>query len=256
MNKRKSDKTDSAGFSDSYIPDDHEDDTPLYQLNDTDSSGDEEDAYENPDAIYDMEAPDEEDEEDIKLSKLSPFAALLKTMLTPVEGWKALKRAHFKTENFASGCFYPIVAFTAVSAAVKIFYEADYSMISWLLDGMSIFLSFFFGYFTILVLATIVLPKKSRDLFKTEVGKQFVMLNLSTLAIFWSLINLIPMLDPVLVFLPIWTIYLIFRGLRVLRVDPDVATSTTGLTCLLILGIPLLWNWILTELLLPAAYPA
>lgn len=178
---------------------------------------------------------------------------LLRTMLTPVEGWKALKRARFKTDAFAARCFYPLIALAAFSEVASLFYEANKTFADWATEGLATFVSFFFGYFTVIMLGSWILPKKSRYFLHRDIGRQFVMLNLSTMALFWTLIQALPMLEPVLVFLPLWTIYLIFKGVRVLRVSADVENSTTGYLCMLIIGVPIFWNWLMTEFLLPAA---
>lgn len=241
-----------------HLDSDFDDDAPLYEVDDDmddDLEGDEtvetylEEATE--DSSF-QSGPNKNSKN--KRKHATPLRVMFSTMLTPVEGWKKLKRSRFTTEQFASGCFYPMIALATVTEICKVFYEPNHTLGEWVLDGLLTFLAFFFGYFTVLLLGGIVLPVKSRDLLKTEIGRQFVMLNLSTLAIFWSVINLIPMLDPVLVFLPIWTIYLIYKGVRVLRVSKEVENSTTGFLCLLILGAPLLWNWLLTDILLPIAF--
>lgn len=236
-----------------------EEDAPLYSLEDNSADDlavypktedDEEDDEEDDDAVEDDD--ETESEEEVAEKGHSPSGVLLKTMLTPVEGWKELKRARFKTEDFAAGCFYPLAALAAVSECASLFFEANKSISDWAMDGLATFITFFFGYFTILAAGSVILPKKSRDFLKKDIGKQFVMLNLSTLAIFWVFIQAIPMIEPVLVFLPIWTIYLIFKGVRVLRIPSEVENSTTGYLCMFMIGIPVLWNWIMTEFLLPA----
>lgn len=217
-----------------------ETDTPLYEIKDdgSDYGSDEE------------EDSSEEDNPEASKERLSPIAVLFKTMFTPVEGWKALRRGKFKTDEIASRCFYPLIALAAVSDIAQMFYEAHYSFGNWAVDGLITFITFFFGYFTVILLGGTILPKKSRGMMKTDLGKQFVMICMSTLALFWVLLQLLPMIDPVLVFLPLWTIYLIFKGVRVYRVPDGVKNSTTGYLCLLIILVPLFWNWIFTEYLL------
>lgn len=232
-----------------------EEGSPLYEVEDEDRQN----FSEKSDPLYDVIDEDEEyteeeeeTEEPVEEKKrISPFRILIRTLLTPVEGWKSLKRARFSPEEFANGCFFPLIALAAISETAKLFYEANHSVSEWLLDALCTFLSFFFGYFTIVMAGGWILPSKSRDFLKKDIGKEFVMLNLSSLALFWTLLEVVPMLDPVLVFLPIWTIYLIYKGVRVIRVPSEVENSTTGYLCLLILGIPLLWNWLLTEILIP-----
>lgn len=244
-----------------HYPSDDDEDAPLYSIEDEDneeesdeiSGGSPDDSPEDPyDETEDGEDDsDSESEEDNGYKKPSPLGLLMKTMLTPVEGWKALKRARISTDSFASGCFLPCVFFAALIEFIKIFYEANYTIGNWLLDTVSTFLIFFFGYFSVILLGGVILPKKARVLMHKDIGKQFVMLNISTLALFWALIELVPMLDPVLVFLPLWTIYLIYKGIRVIRVPSEVEISTTGYMCLLIIGMPLLWNWIINEWIYP-----
>lgn len=246
-----------------------DEDAPLYSIEDDDSgnegnirdssekSGNEDLSEAEYELEDDMEEEDSEDDQagegplEEQKPTPSPLKLMFKTMLTPVEGWKALKRARLSTDSFASGCFLPCVSIAALVEFIKIFYEANYSIGDWLLDTVSTFLIFFFGYFSVILLGALILPKKARILMTKEIGKQFVMLNISTLALFWAIIELVPMLDPVLVFLPLWTIYLIYKGVRVIRVPSDVENSTTGYMCLLIIGMPFLWNWLIKEILYP-----
>lgn len=183
------------------------------------------------------------------VSNPSPVKILFSTLIGPVEGWKALKRTRFKTEEFAARCFYPLVAAAALAEGVMFFYEANMTFSDWVLEAISTFVAFFFGYFTILLLGSFILPRKSREILKKDIGRQFVMLSLSSLALFWMLVTLLPMFEPVLVFLPLWTIYIVFKGVRLLRVPADVTSSTAGLLCMLVIGVPVLWKWLMEELL-------
>lgn len=229
---------------------DDEDDMPLYNLEDEDLAED--------NGVDDNDNADSEsvgnNVVDGKVKKKpSPFIVMFRIMMTPVEGWKILKRAGFKTDTVASGCFYPLLALSAISVAANIFYEANFTMSDWVVNGFSLFLTFFFGYFSVLLVGANVLPQKSRELMKKDIGKQLVMITMSTLALFSIFINLFPMVEPVLVFLPLWTIYLIFKGVRVLKVNRDVENTTTCILCIMIIGFPILWNWIFTEVLMPLA---
>lgn len=235
------------------------DDTPLYAIPDeieplaasaSDSDEDEEDYEEEEDEEEDEEAEANNEPEIKNVKRPSPIGIMFKTMLGPMEGWKELKRARLSTDEFASRCYYPMIALAAISEGAMIFYEANITIGDWAKTALSTFITFFFGYFTVLFLGSFTLPRKSRDVLKKDVGKQFVMLAMSTLALFWSAICLFPMLEPVLVFLPLWTIYIVFKGVRRLRVPQEVQSSTTGLLCMLIIGVPVLWNWIMTELLI------
>lgn len=206
---------------------------------------------EDEDDIIDLDSEENisQESDDNKKKGYSAMSILFKTLFSPVEGWKTLKRAKLKTEDFASGCFYPMIAIAAVSDVAKLFYEANHSISDWAIDGIITFITFFFGYFTVILASGSVLPKKSRAIMKKEIGKQVVMLAMSSLALFYTAAQLFPMIDTVLVFLPMWTIYILTRSSKILRIPEDVNTSTIGLLCMLIIGSPILWNWILTEIM-------
>lgn len=249
-----------------YNISDPEEDKPLFSIPDEpivpkkEDRSDEDLDTDSDDDLEEYELEEEEEDDDGQEGtdpagpkrKPSAMRLMFRTLLSPVEGWKALKRARLSTDEVASGCFYPMIALSAVAQAAMFFYEANKDVSDWAVAGLVSFITFFFGYFTVLIAGGFILPKKSRAVIKTEIGKQFVMVGMATLAMFYTLVVLFPMLDPVLVFLPLWTIYSISRGVKYLRVPKDAETSTAGLLCMLIIGAPLLWNWIFTELLLPA----
>lgn len=201
------------------------------------SEDDEEDGEED-----DEENEDEEDEE--KEKKGSPFALMFKILSTPVEGWKELKRRRYTPEQIASGMFFPTIAIAAISEfAAKIYTTVGLN--ECLMNALKAFISFFFGYFTVLLISGVILPKASKKAMKESIGRIFVMVNMSTLALFFSTLNLFPMIDAVLVFLPIWTIYLIYKGVRILRVPEGVETRTKILLAFLIIGCPFLWSYLM-----------
>lgn len=228
-------------------------DSPLYNLEDLNPDIDEDKISGSRESNHDNQSPDEEDNQyDSNDGEkiLSPIQILFKTMLTPVEGWKSLKRAELKPDRFASGCFYPILALAAISVAANFYYDALFSFTQWVEWGLITFITFFFGYFSVILIGSFVLSGKAAEFIKMDIGKNFVMLSMSTLALFWILIQLFPMIEPVLVFLPIWTIYLIFKGVRVLRINRENENTTTVLLCVLIISMPLFWNWLFSEFLL------
>ena len=91
----------------------------------------------------------------------------------------------------------------------------------------------------------ILFPLSVKEALKKDIGKEFVMMNLSTLALFLAAMNIFPMIDAILVFLPLWTVYLIYKGVKILRVPVMLEARTKVILIFLIIGIPLFWNWLL-----------
>lgn len=206
----------------------------------------EESGYEGyEDGDDDTEDDEEYDEDDDnRLNRGNIFSLLFKILSTPVEGWKELKRRRYLPEEIASGMFYPSIAVASLSEFASMIFTTV-GLSECLMEALITFIAFFFGYFTVMLIGGVILPKLSREIIKTAIGKEFVMVNISTLALFYAAMRLLPMIDAVLVFLPIWTIYLIYKGVRILRIPEEVETRTKILLTFLIIGSPLFWSWIM-----------
>lgn len=110
------------------------------------------------------------------------------------------------------------------------------------------FCGFFFGYFCVLILIKLLLPKEGREAFEKPFGKNFVAVAITSLAIFDLLVFILPMLQPVLVFLPIWTIFIICRGCRLLGVPEKMQIQTSTILSVLTIGAPLAISWLFSFL--------
>lgn len=225
-----SDNTDIAGtgMQNSVIDEDAE---PLYEL------PDEEIENLNP-AALDFEREREN----------SPLLSMFNIMFKPVEGWKRFKRRAFSTERVALSCFLPLVTLAALSPFISYFYGAIIDIQETVISSVIMFISFFFGYFTVLLTMDLLLPKDSAEKFRTTLGKNFILIAMSTLALFELLYEALPMIDPILAFLPVWTLYIVCRGVKIMRIKQNVENRTAWTLCFLIVGIPILCRWVFGEL--------
>ncbi len=234
------------------------DDKPLYQLEDEEdlpyaygqedpnASDDEESIYS--DELADGEA--EPDDDDAKARKLlSPFSALLRVMFGPVPGWKALKRSRLKPERMGAECFVPMITLAALSELAIRFYDPDVSVMQQVINVIVTFVSYFFGYFMLPLLAAPVLDATARKGLESPFGRNAMMLCFTTLAMFTLISNVFPIFEPVTVFLPLWTIYMIHRLVPVMKVPKDRWAITTVVLAVLVVGLPSVWTWLLSLIL-------
>lgn len=200
-------------------------------------------------------------EEDIRNSKketsdnnnrnggVSVFGLLLKTMFNPVEGWKSIRRHKITPEEAQKECFYPLLALYSLSKFAILAYSARADLSEVVVDAVTSFVSFFFGYFLIVMLLRHVLPKQVAEEFDTDFGKTLVVISLSSLCLFFILTELLPMLWAVLIFLPLWTVYMICRSTKFFKIPEDRQIMTVGLMNLIIIGMPTLLEWVFSEIL-------
>lgn len=198
------------------------------------------------------EDPDFQSEENSLYDKQSrtPVMRLLLTILSnPVEGWKKVRREKVSVESAQANCFYPLLALMALSKFASLLYTSRVTVSELLIEAMTSFVGYFAGYFLIVILLKLLMPRGTGKCMDTEFGKVFVILNLSSLCLFFTALELLPMLWAILIFLPLWTVYVICRGVRFFKFPEEKSITCTGLMCLLIIGVPSLIEWGLSEIL-------
>lgn len=200
---------------------------------------------------YNIENDEEEEIEsgEATAKQSSAFMTMLRVMFSPVEGWKRVRREKMKPETLQRGCFYPLLALLAISKFADMFYYVNVTLTTVFSQAVVLFVSYFFGYFGILFLLTLLLPAPVKEYFDKDFGKDYIIIALSTLAMFSILINALPMLWPVLIFLPIWTLYILYKGSRFFKLAEPHVLRFMLLVCVSVVGVPLLIEWGLNELM-------
>lgn len=168
---------------------------------------------------------------------------LIRMMINPVEGWKRIRRLGITYEDAGKRCFYPLAALAAASCFISALYDASITLNDCMIAAVKIFMALFFGNFLTLLMFRWGLPKEFKGISDSNYGKVFVMFNLSTLALFYVLYEILPMLGPVLVFLPIWTIYLSTKGCRFFHFPQEKGNLLMTLIALYILLSPIVVYW-------------
>lgn len=182
--------------------------------------------------------------------KPSLILMLLYLMINPVEGWKRIRRSKVQPEEVARRCFYPMTALATVSQFMRLAYGTITEVNTLVVSALTVFISFFFGYFVVRLMQRILLPancrKKAAD---SPYGQIFTMYLLSTLTIFYTISNILPMLEAIWVFLPLWTIFIASKGIRFFKFEDHRINLITALMCAFEIGAPILVFMIFTELL-------
>lgn len=178
-----------------------------------------------------------------------PFLLMLKVLFNPVEGWKSIRREGLSPEKTQRDCFNPLLALFAVSKFARLIYSSRVNVAEVIVSAVSSFVAFFFGYFCILMLFRLFMPKDMKATADKDYMKVFVMINLSSLCLFFTMLEILPMLWAFLIFLPLWTVYSICQGTRFFKFPENRKITYTGLLCLLIVGVPCVIDWLLGKIL-------
>lgn len=174
---------------------------------------------------------------------------ILDILLNPVNGWKRLHSLRLSPGYVAMRSLLPMAALAGLSKFADLIYDGRESFATLFSSSLIYFLAFFFGYFLIRAVSDFILPSYARENMRSDKGRNFLLVVLSTLAFFFSLPNIFPMLEPILVFLPLWTLYIIFRGMKALRIKKDKENVIATILSFLVCGVPLLCSKILESCL-------
>ncbi|MCH5231586.1 MAG: hypothetical protein J1F43_07300 [Muribaculaceae bacterium] len=195
------------------------------------------------------EDEDEEESEEETNPEVSAIGLMFRIMFAPVEGWKKLRRNKVTLESIQAGCFYPLLALLAVSKFADYFYSVNVSLSQIITQGVVAFVSFFFGFYCIDIILQWLLPKDMVEKYSSAFGKNYIVISLSTIALFAILKDLLPMLWPILFFLPIWTMYLMFKGVRFFKFKDYQEVKFYVYAVAGVIGIPLLIDWVLNSVM-------
>lgn len=182
--------------------------------------------------------------------KPSALRLLFDMMFGPTEGWKKIRRARFTPEEVARNLLYPLTALASVSVFAEYIYGSNEPLNATLIKALTVFISFFFGYFLILLMERVIFPKHVVESTTSDYGKIFTMYLLSTLTLFFVVASLIPMLEAVWDFLPLWTIFAASKGTRYFHFPDNRKTMMTVIVSVLSVLSPVAIYMLFIELIM------
>ena len=186
------------------------------------------------------------DDEENDVKRLTMWSIVPRVMTMPASGWERMKQRGPTPEIAIIRYLLPISLMSGGAEFFSLLYPGQYELASILVAGVIQFCSFFIGYFLSLIFASIFLPKAAKGFPSTKYGKLLTMTGVSTLAIFHILLKALPMFDFVIEFLPIWTIFLIYKGMNIAEIEREKAAFSMGVMCLVVIACPVLVAWAFT----------
>ncbi len=188
--------------------------------------------------------PEREEKKRNNRAPVKPMLLLGEILLTGTAGWKQLRRARLTPEKAAAGCFYPLLAIGAVAQFADCIYMPEFNIASTLVEAATFFASFFFSYFAVQVVCRWLYPSEAKSKTETNFFKLIVQYALASLALFCIPTQILPILTPIAVFLPIWTIFIITKAVRFLRFPSSCQTRCMVTLVLATIIMPYLFMWI------------
>ncbi|MDE6057668.1 MAG: hypothetical protein K2F93_06605, partial [Muribaculaceae bacterium] len=124
------------------------------------------------------------------------------------------------------------------------FYVPELNLSATLIGAASVFASFFFSYFAVQVFCRWLFPAPTKGKTETSFFKLMVQYALSSLALFWIPAEILPILEPFTVFLPIWTAFIITKGIRFLLIPEQHHNRCMVTIVVTIIVMPYFFMWL------------
>ena len=174
----------------------------------------------------------------------NPVWLLIKLMLGPVEGWRAIRRSKLSARAFEFGCFFPLILIAGLSSIADFMHNSATTAASALVKGITTAVAFILTYYGTAILCEIVLPQKVRKALRSSFGSIFIMAVISPLVLASIIGSWMPILVPATFFMPIFSIYLIVKGVKSLRIPADTHYRTIAWVSFASIGLTMLFKYI------------
>lgn len=169
-----------------------------------------------------------------------------KVMVMPQAGWELAMLSGPRPEIATIRFLLPMSLAAAGAEFFNYLYPGPLTLTETLVMAVITFCAFFLGYYLALVLAKLLLPGDAKDFPSSAYGKLLTMTGIASLAAFHVLECALPMLDTILEFLPIWTVFIIYRGMKMVGVSADKQPYAIGAVCVVTVCAPPLVVWFLS----------
>lgn len=182
----------------------------------------------------------------------NPWLLFLHLLIAPKLGWRRIKGAGFEMDDYARRLFYPLLALMAACRFIDKIYYSGVPLWVLLQDALALFVAGFAGFYLVNLLARMFLPTVTRIKIDSGFGRIYIMTVMGVLALAMTVSELLPWLGMMLLVLPIYSTYILVKGLRPLRVPAGELMPSAIVMTVLCLGVPTAIYYSLRALMPPA----
>lgn len=163
----------------------------------------------------------------------------------PRYGWEVINDSNIPAGKVFSSAYRPLLFALGLSCFVPMIYDSTIPFSSSLMKGIVMCSTYFVSYFSILYLLSSLYP----DLVKTEGAKarlnDYILYNLIFLLLLMILRNLLPSAFTPVYFLLLYLPWMAYKGTGNLFVSQDKVNRFTIVSSVLLVGFPLLVEYLL-----------
>lgn len=185
-----------------------------------------------------------EDDDEKPGRETTMWALMPGIMISPARGWARAKTEGPEPDLATIRFLLPLCLAAGASEFFALIYHVQLSLADLLVNAVINFCAFFLGYYIAIVLCKLLLPKDTRNFPTTRFGRLMTMAAIATLAIFHILFEALPMFDFIIEFFPLWTVFILYKGLGTADISHEKFAYSMGVICVVIICSPPLVEWV------------
>lgn len=164
---------------------------------------------------------------------------------SPKYGWELINESNIPVGKVMRSAYLPLLCVLGLSCFVPMIYDKTIPFSKSLMTGIVMFSTYFISYFIIVYILGCSYPSMVKTQGATARLNDYILYNLIFLVLLLILRNLLPSDFTPVLFLMLYLPWMAYKGTGNLFVDKDMVNKFTVFSSVLLLGLPLLLEFIL-----------
>ncbi len=165
---------------------------------------------------------------------------------SPKYGWGLINESNIPVGKVMRSAYVPLLCILALSCFVPMIYDRTIPFTASLMRGIVLFSTYFISYYIIVYLLGCTYPDMVKTQGATARLNDYILYNLIFLVLLMILRNLLPADFTPVLFLMLYLPWMAYKGTGNLFVDKDRVNRFAIVSSVLLLGLPLLLEYILS----------
>ena len=183
-------------------------------------------------------------------STMSIWHNIFCVITAPKYGWEVINESNIPTGKVLRSAYLPLLCALALSCFVRMLYDHTITFSTSLMTGIVLFSTYFISYYIIIYLLGGFYPELVKTEGATARLNDYILYNLILLVLLRVLRNLLPSDFTPVLFLMVYLPWMAYRGTDHLFVKKDKVAKFVVISSVLLLGLPLLLEALLSLLII------
>ena len=174
---------------------------------------------------------------------------LLQVIISPKAGWESIDDSSFSTQRVLFGMFFPLLACLAISSFIPMIYDKTITLSTSLMNAIVNFSKYMIAYYLSSYLLSGFYPQFNRSHVAQAKLNNYLIYNYAFLILLNIITNSLNSDFTPLYFLMLYSPVLAAKGAKFLYIDSGRTTKFVTIASLMILLLPIIFQWILNTLI-------